>query len=95
MFFDKDGQDEVGGFYDEDGFYVKPEVKEEKEFRKSTFGGKTGYESDDFEDVEDPKAEMDAHIIPVQLYLKDQKSGANHWLKISNMPSVYTELKAK
>ena len=59
----------------EDGFYVKPEVKEEKEFRKGTFGGKNkevmGYESDDFEEVEDPKAEMDAHIIPAQLYLKE------------------------
>jgi hypothetical protein len=75
VFFDKDGIDEVGGFYDEDGFYVKPEVKEEKEFRKGTFGGKNkevmGYESDDFEEVEDPKAEMDAHIIPAQLYLKE------------------------
>ena len=92
MFFDKDGFDEVGGFYDEEGYYVKPEVKEEKEFKKGTFGSKeaAGYESDDIEDMEDPKAEIDAHVIPVQIALKEMKQGPR-WCKIANMPSVYTE----
>jgi hypothetical protein len=87
-FFDAEGFDEVGGFYDDNDCYVPPSKQDLDDLY-----GEEGH--DDSDEDADAAAEIDLHVVPVKLWLETNGDPSKaYWLKISGMPSFYTKEKA-
>lgn len=83
FFFDKDGIDEAGGTYDNEGYYISPEHFDHDDF---DYGDEEGQDDDQFE----RQAILQEHIVPGIVHasiLLEKNPEAPMMVKISGIPN--------